>query len=745
MASVVAPNLNVNSNKKSESKEKTRQKKAPSPNKNEQDSSEETAFNNYVIIKTIGRGNFAKVKLAYHKPTGVEVAIKVINKSQMTPQSLSKIEREVKIMKRISHPNIVKLYEVIETPKMLYLVMEYASGGEVFDYLVIHGKLKEKDARLKFRQILSAVHYLHRNMIVHRDLKAENLLLDVNLNIKIADFGFCNEFSFNHKLDTFCGSPPYAAPELFLGQKYTGPEVDVWSLGVVLYTLISGSLPFDANNMKELKERVIRGKFRIPFYMSTDCENLLRKMLVVNPAKRLTLDEIIKYNWVNIGFDDYKLYPFDPPVFNIDQSIINAMVELNYEKSVIESSVSNNKYNDIMALYLLMNNDNKISSNFVNDPSCSYLMNSSRTSNQSKIRQNTSSLSKNFDTMNLNNNDSDKTNNDYHIALTLPNKDNKYKSNDNTTNSYKKDEKTTNDPNKLSTDSSALKFNLVNEETDGFAPIRTLTIQNNNTKSQDRNSMPLRFKTDENLVNKESAVTDAQTIDDRRFTISNFFRSNKSNKTILKMPSSSSTEHKNQAIRIPSEYDPTNDIKLQRVNTAATNNMKPTDRRPTTWFSRINSISFDSRRKEKSIKSNSLKRKSNQTNLNNASDSCTKNVVDPLDVAATTNDKTKEPNKMSKPRSLRFTLTMKTTSSLQPNIIMNRIIALLQLQNITYELCGCFIILANSGFSSHKVIWEIEICKLPLLSLYGIKFKRIFGQTSLYKQIIEKLQKELKL
>lgn len=190
------------------------------------------------LLKTIGKGNFAKVKLAKHLPTGKEVAIKIIDKTQLNPSSLQKVYayqsnyiksncfyvciqlfREVRIMKMLDHPNIVKLYQVIETEKTLYLVMEYASGGEVFDYLVAHGRMKEKEARAKFRQIVSAVQYCHQKRIIHRDLKAENLLLDSEMNIKIADFGFSNEFVPGQKLDTFCGSPPYAAPELFQGMQ----------------------------------------------------------------------------------------------------------------------------------------------------------------------------------------------------------------------------------------------------------------------------------------------------------------------------------------------------------------------------------------------------------------------------------------------------------------------------------------------------------------------------------------------
>ncbi|XP_013765156.1 MAP/microtubule affinity-regulating kinase 3a isoform X17 [Pundamilia nyererei] len=310
---------------------------------------------NYRLLKTIGKGNFAKVKLARHMLTGREVAIKIIDKTQLNPNSLQKLFREVRIMKILNHPNIVKLFEVIETERTLYLVMEYASGGEVFDYLVAHGRMKEKEARAKFRQIVSAVQYCHQKHIVHRDLKAENLLLDADMNIKIADFGFSNEFTLGNKLDTFCGSPPYAAPELFQGKKYDGPEVDVWSLGVILYTLVSGSLPFDGQNLKELRERVLRGKYRIPFYMSTDCENLLKRFLVLNPAKRGTLEQIMKDRWINAGFDDDELKPYTEPELDItDQKRIDVMVGMGYNLEEIQESLAKMKYDEITATYLLL-------------------------------------------------------------------------------------------------------------------------------------------------------------------------------------------------------------------------------------------------------------------------------------------------------------------------------------------------------------------------------------------------------
>ncbi|MCI4394688.1 hypothetical protein PGIGA_G00171590 [Pangasianodon gigas] len=310
---------------------------------------------NYRLLKTIGKGNFAKVKLARHVLTGREVAIKIIDKTQLNPTSLQKLFREVRIMKALRHPNIVQLFEVIETEKTLYLVMEYASGGEVFDYLVSHGRMKEVEARAKFRQIVSAVHYCHQKNIVHRDLKAENLLLDADSNIKIADFGFSNEFTLGNKLDTFCGSPPYAAPELFQGKKYDGPEVDIWSLGVILYTLVSGSLPFDGQNLKELRERVLRGKYRVPFYMSTDCEGILRRFLVLNPSKRCTLEQVMKDKWMNTGYEGDELKPHVEPVEDYsDPSRIEVMVGMGFTTENIKDALLNQKYNEVTATYLLL-------------------------------------------------------------------------------------------------------------------------------------------------------------------------------------------------------------------------------------------------------------------------------------------------------------------------------------------------------------------------------------------------------
>ncbi|XP_053449218.1 serine/threonine-protein kinase SIK3 isoform X3 [Nycticebus coucang] len=258
----------------------------------------------YEMDRTIGKGNFAVVKRATHLVTKAKVAIKIIDKTQLDEENLKKIFREVQIMKMLCHPHIIRLYQVMETERMIYLVTEYASGGEIFDHLVAHGRMAEKEARRKFKQIVTAVYFCHCRNIVHRDLKAENLLLDANLNIKIADFGFSNLFTPGQLLKTWCGSPPYAAPELFEGKEYDGPKVDIWSLGVVLYVLVCGALPFDGSTLQNLRARVLSGKFRIPFFMSTECEHLIRHMLVLDPNKRLSMEQICRHKWMKLGDTD---------------------------------------------------------------------------------------------------------------------------------------------------------------------------------------------------------------------------------------------------------------------------------------------------------------------------------------------------------------------------------------------------------------------------------------------------------
>jgi len=311
----------------------------------------------YEIEETIGRGNFAVVKLARHRITKTEVAIKIIDKSQLDPTNLAKVYREVEVMKLLNHPNIVKLYQVMETKSMLYLVSEFVPKGEIFEYIASHGRMSEKVARQKFWQMIQAVEYCHTRRVVHRDLKAENLLLDSGMNIKIADFGFSNFWSPVGHLDTWCGSPPYAAPEVFEGAQYRGPEIDVWSLGVVLYVLVCGALPFDGSSLQSLRDRVLSGRFRIPFFMSSECESLIRRILVLDPLRRYTIQQIKEHPWMQAEVPLSVPRASPKPSLesgHINEQILRLMQSLGIDPARTKESIIKDSYDHHAAIYFLL-------------------------------------------------------------------------------------------------------------------------------------------------------------------------------------------------------------------------------------------------------------------------------------------------------------------------------------------------------------------------------------------------------
>ncbi|KAI9667036.1 MAG: Protein kinase [Trizodia sp. TS-e1964] len=251
----------------------------------------------YTILKTLGQGSFGKVKEAIHKPSGRTVALKMITRRKLINRDMAgRVEREIQYLQLLRHPHIIKLFNVITTSTDIIMVLEYA-GGELFDYIVTHGKMVEEKARTFFQQIICAVEYCHRHKIVHRDLKPENLLLDENLNVKIADFGLSNIMTDGNFLKTSCGSPNYAAPEVISGKLYAGPEVDVWSCGIILYVLLVGRLPFDDEYIPTLFKKIGNGKFNVPSYLSPGAVNIIRRMLAVNPVHRITIQEIRKDPW----------------------------------------------------------------------------------------------------------------------------------------------------------------------------------------------------------------------------------------------------------------------------------------------------------------------------------------------------------------------------------------------------------------------------------------------------------------
>lgn len=257
----------------------------------------------YQLLETLGRGTYGKVKKAIDKSTGMLVAVKSIQKDKITDElDRVHLQREIEITALLKHEHIIQVFEVFESSEKIIIVMEYASNGELYDFINNKHQIPESEARRFFRQIVSAVHCCHKNGIVHRDIKLENILLDENLNVKLADFGLSNLYHKSQVLETYCGSPLYASPEIVRGLPYHGPEVDCWALGVLLYALIYGSMPFDNSNYKTLAEQISSGQYRQPPHLSGAC-GLIDWMLTVNPARRATIEDIANHWWVNWGYD----------------------------------------------------------------------------------------------------------------------------------------------------------------------------------------------------------------------------------------------------------------------------------------------------------------------------------------------------------------------------------------------------------------------------------------------------------
>ncbi|XP_047269192.1 CBL-interacting serine/threonine-protein kinase 9 isoform X3 [Capsicum annuum] len=254
-----------------------------------------TRLGKYELGKTLGEGSFAKVKYAKNVQTGDHVAIKIINRERVLRQNImEQIKREISTMKLIRHPNVVRIFEVMASKTKIYIILEYVHGGELFDEIARHGRLKEDEARRYFQQLINAVDYCHSRGVYHRDLKPENLLLDSFGTMKVSDFGLSalsKQVRDDGLLHTACGTPNYVAPEVLTDKGYDGTTTDVWSFGVILFVLMAGYLPFDEPNLNSLYRKILKASFSLPPWLSSSSKNLIKRILDPNPVTALVKKE----------------------------------------------------------------------------------------------------------------------------------------------------------------------------------------------------------------------------------------------------------------------------------------------------------------------------------------------------------------------------------------------------------------------------------------------------------------------
>lgn len=266
--------------------------------------SNKSSLDEYIIGKQIGQGAYAVVRIGLHKPTNRKVALKIYKKYKlMDPNRRKSVKREIKIMEKMKHPSIIRLYEVIDTSKYVILVMEYVGGGSLYGYLKSkpQRRLEEQDAKRIFKQILEGLKYCHSRCITHRDIKLENLLLDDNNNIKIIDFGFSTCIPNDKKIKIFCGTPSYMAPEIVLKLEYAGPPADIWALGVLLFTLLSGQFPYRGATDAELYKKIRRADYKLPSdviaSLTNEAINLLKRIFAIDANFRPSARDILNDPW----------------------------------------------------------------------------------------------------------------------------------------------------------------------------------------------------------------------------------------------------------------------------------------------------------------------------------------------------------------------------------------------------------------------------------------------------------------
>ncbi|KAF8039440.1 hypothetical protein BT93_B1854 [Corymbia citriodora subsp. variegata] len=282
----------------------------------------------YELGRTLGEGNFGKVKFAADVESGQGYAVKIIEKARIVDLKITdQIKREIGTLKLLKHPNVVRLQEVLASKTKIYMVLEYATGGELFDRIASRGRLPEAEGRKLFQQLIDGVSYCHDKGVFHRDLKLENILVDSRGNIKITDFGLSalpQHFRDDGLLHTTCGSPNYVAPEVLNNRGYDGATSDVWSCGVILYVILTGYLPFDDRNLAVLYQKIFKGETHIPKWLSPGAKSLIRRILDPNPVTRITMDGIKADNWFRQDYnpanpDDEESIFIDDEAFSMQE------------------------------------------------------------------------------------------------------------------------------------------------------------------------------------------------------------------------------------------------------------------------------------------------------------------------------------------------------------------------------------------------------------------------------------------
>jgi len=310
----------------------------------------------YILGRTIGEGTFGKVKLGRHILTGERVAVKVLEKDRIQEVAdIERVAREVQLLKLIRHPHVVQLFEIIETRGQLYLIMEYASGGELFDYIVQNQRVPEPEACRFFHQIIAGVEQIHAMNVVHRDLKPENLLLDEHKCIKIVDFGLSNRFDDNQLLRTACGSPCYAPPEMVSGQSYVPQMCDLWSCGVILFAMVCGFLPFEDSNTSALYKKILAANYTAPSFITDSVKELIAGLLTVDPAKRFTIADVRAHDWYR-QLPEASVRPRDlvSRQCGLEEDVLQELKCHGFPQEYATNCLLNNKHNSVTTTYYLL-------------------------------------------------------------------------------------------------------------------------------------------------------------------------------------------------------------------------------------------------------------------------------------------------------------------------------------------------------------------------------------------------------